>query len=906
MGQPRRLVGRLWSVVVVAGAVCGLAMGLQAQPVTIAPVRVMVSVRPPEVVTLMVDVENGGAGTANLSLAIEAPEGWRAVAVLDSIELGSGDSELVLLPMRVPSNAIAGNYTVSVSLEDSSTGLVVATTQIGVVILSNPGLEVLALNRRSGAAPGSSAEYIVEVRNSGNTTIEYAVMLEGMWPAEAQPSTGRLAPGETERVGVSHAVPDGTTSRTEDWLAVRVSLREAAHLGGGLTLVTRALPLPASAVSRSLWERLNARMDIEASGGLNTHPGWTSMSFTAEAQFGTNSLGIDFTLRPLFGPEPMMFERGRVELTLENSEFALGNVELQSSALASFSCFGSNLRFAGQYGELELSTGVLGDAAHVGGALHAGPAWMRIGGFYAERRSPTERAQALLATIDSAPGEALNLHAEGGLGWDEAEPGAGALVELEYSGSVLSLSASSAWCSPWLVGPYSDSGRFDIRGELDLPSLSMRAGYASTRTNVLGRIDRDSLRKDTWDGRFSVPNAEWMPSISLDARVAWARGIEGGASHDTVKREFTARLGGILGNVSYGLSGELVYETDRIGVREDVLLALLARSTFPLLDQVSFSLGVDYSSLLNFATGLPTGDSLDVSVSLTSADSPGTMVTSWTTSLGIHELNVQLDLPVSEQLLLGASGTWMWSQDDSIPPSLRWSLRIGTRFAIPVPFLTTKGQIEGCAFLDEDGDGERGTNEPGVSGVLLSTGEAEALSDDSGNYRFPASYPGEVTVTLAAFPPEVIPVLSTPPQAVVTAGRRTVVDVPLARGASIQGVVYSIAEENPGGVSIVGVGSETEGPMAGVVVRLTGSGGSFTMKSSLGGTFRFERLVPGKWTLLVEPTSLPPHHRPAEEALVLELGSGEAAEVDLPVLIARRTIKLLDGNGLQVQTEGEP
>ncbi|MCK4392438.1 hypothetical protein KAX17_05990 [Candidatus Bipolaricaulota bacterium] len=118
------------------------------------------------------------------------------------------------------------------------------------------------------------------------------------------------------------------------------------------------------------------------------------------------------------------------------------------------------------------------------------------------------------------------------------------------------------------------------------------------------------------------------------------------------------------------------------------------------------------------------------------------------------DLSLDLDVRIVEDLHVLFDGAIGWDRGDATAASFSWGVCFDLRFDLPIPFLVTKGRIEGRAFVDQDRDGWFSPDDHGVSGIVVATERSEVSTDESGYFRFPPFAPGTYTLELQQLPPD--------------------------------------------------------------------------------------------------------------------------------------------------------
>ena len=220
----------------------------------------------------------------------------------------------------------------------------------------------------------------------------------------------------------------------------------------------------------------------------------------------------------------------------------------------------------------------------------------------------------------------------------------------------------------------------------------------------------------------------------------------------------------------------------------------------------------------------------------------------------VSDLTLGLDYDIGPYNLDQERGRW----------PRNWSLLflITKRFGFATP--PTFGVIDGMAFQDFNRNGSPDAGEPRVEevGVQLVDRRRTVLTDEQGRFAFTRVAPGthELQVDLS----NLDPVWTTPQmhRTVKVGKRKTVhIPIPIIQGGAIRGLLFIDANGD-------GIFQDTEEPLENVVISLRPA--EDFRKTDGDGIFLFEYLVPGGYTVEVNPESLPTGY---------ELASPGAAEV---------------------------
>lgn len=176
----------------------------------------------------------------------------------------------------------------------------------------------------------------------------------------------------------------------------------------------------------------------------------------------------------------------------------------------------------------------------------------------------------------------------------------------------------------------------------------------------------------------------------------------------------------------------------------------------------------------------------------------------------------------------------------------------------------TLGFLEGAVFVDEDRNGVRDPSDRPVGGVLVRAGTLTAETDPEGRFRL-ALPPGEHRITVSNLAAE--HELAEPLEVTVASNSVQTVDLPLRTVASLTGVVFEDSDRDGQ------LGDEATLPYATVVLTSV-EGSRWVVRADDGGRFFFQGLAPGRYTVALDPDSLPAFFEPSTPPLELTLEPG--------------------------------
>jgi SdrD B-like domain/Pilus formation protein N terminal region len=209
-----------------------------------------------------------------------------------------------------------------------------------------------------------------------------------------------------------------------------------------------------------------------------------------------------------------------------------------------------------------------------------------------------------------------------------------------------------------------------------------------------------------------------------------------------------------------------------------------------------------------------------------------------------------------------------------------------------------RGTVEGRVYNDLNGNG-RDDGEPGLSGIKIQIDRGQtALTDFDGRYRISAPE-GPASVSLVSDKLGILLRASTSARREIrlSHGRMETASFGLTDAGFIAGRVFN-------DLSLAGSGGNGDLPgLRNVKIALQSSDGALTERTTDGsGGYNFSALRPGKYTLAIDPQSLPADFRvPAELIREITVAPLQGIYLDIPVEAQRAIAGIafidVDGNG---------
>ena len=199
------------------------------------------------------------------------------------------------------------------------------------------------------------------------------------------------------------------------------------------------------------------------------------------------------------------------------------------------------------------------------------------------------------------------------------------------------------------------------------------------------------------------------------------------------------------------------------------------------------------------------------------------------------------------------------------------------------------GYVEGLVFHDQNRDGVRNPGEPLLPGAKVRVGGLETVADEKGRYRLEL-YPGSYRLEVGGL--EATLALRRRIEAKVERGLTLPLDLPVETVVGLMGQVFLDTNRN-------GIKDEGEPPLPYARVRVQGPE-TRTVLADGRGVFVVGGLLPGNYTLSLDPASLDKLQEPGEP-VSLSLSPGPLPQVLLPARpVVREVVRTLTEETLAV------
>lgn len=261
-----------------------------------------------------------------------------------------------------------------------------------------------------------------------------------------------------------------------------------------------------------------------------------------------------------------------------------------------------------------------------------------------------------------------------------------------------------------------------------------------------------------------------------------------------------------------------------------------------------------------------------------------------------------LDIRINHKLLNGQSlslrARQTISQNSESETSIAWMAEYIIPFGLALSRKKSIGIVRGRVFDEE--------NQEYLSGLVIRINGATAVTDKLGEFIFPALKPGTYYLNLdrEGIGFNKVPREKMPLEVEVKGGEELELEIAVVRSARISGRIVVYAFESKAHLNEKDKKKliKSHG-LANALLELENGVEVLRIMTDHKGSFQFEDLRPGKWTLKVDVANLPEYHYLEKNNLVFELMPGEEEEVILKVLPKIRTIRMLEENEILIEED---
>ena len=804
---------------------------------------------PGSFITHVFSLTNDSAHPDTYFLTFVAPMGWGILGAPASIALQSGEATTLFVTATIPAIAIAGEFVLEFTATSQSDSLDHGTAA-GIVTVS-PMTEIeLSAPTGASVAPGSAMTYEFVLVNRGNVQDSFSISAtssRGFSIALSHRAID-LAPQERLTFTVRIDIPVGTAAGRDTLTVLTESVLFEA-VDANAVVFTSVLPPAPDAIAGTVMEELPARIRVSIDKNVMTGAFDSQLTFSTSGQILGGYFSSFFSLLDPFGPSMAKISSFSMLYRRDVSTFSIGSVSQSLTDLVRLSCTGGSLKIDDEYYDLSIIGGGSNDETRFAGYLALGPEVANAGIGYLSIRGPVSVSESIwTATAHAEPLEDWTLSLEGSLGLDGPLTSRALFFNTTVDSSGYFFSGSAFSVGTFFPGQRADTAGIEVSQRLRLTAISLSSSLSHKWNNVIRDPLKQTRIQDDLGFNLTATPLEDGPTLASTLNFSWDRYADLSLKSDSTTL-LSVSLTETSGVFPYSLTGKVLEQKDQVlgshirtttysqgaGLAVDdfyLFLQLTEKQSFDVIADTQLSSSSDFSIRFRPESALH-----DASITFRNSHDD-------------FDLSGSFSIHFTDYLDIVFDGSISWDRNDANDISFGWGIAFNANVTIPLPFLVTKGRIEGRAFVDYDGDGLYGLNDEPAGTIVIGAGRTEVSTNSDGYFRFSPFYPGDYTLA-----PDQLPVHAAadePIPVTVIAGKTIWIDIPLLPVVVISGDVFEDINAN-------GSRETDEGGFAQVRVILeSSSDGSFSDAfTDLTGSFAIADILPGTYTLSVDETSLP-------------------------------------------------
>lgn len=803
---------------------------------------------PGSFVTHVFAVTHAGTEPETYLLSFEGPPDWDILGAPSTITVGPNAEETLFVTLTIPPAMAAGEYSVTLTVTAAGDPTDIATASAQVAVAPMRDVELVAPTGVT-VALGGRVEYVFVLINRGNgqDSLSLAALSSKRLEATVSPATVDLAPQERAEVHVRLDVPVNV-SPGRDVLTITATSTLYDGVETDAVVFTTVLPAGPAAVGRVLMEVLPGRVRLSLDKDVLDGGFSSRLTFSTSGQILGGFFSASASLSDPLGPDPV--EIGSFSILYRRSPitYTIGNVSQRLTELVRLSCRGGSILVDEEFYDLAVIAGGSNDETRFAGRFTIGPDVVNLGISYLGIRDPAPTYRSIWSLAANAePLEDWTIGLEGALGIDGSLTSRALYFTMGIDTAGLFFRGTAFSVGTNFPGSRADSAGIEVSHRLHLQAISLSVSLNHVWGNVIGDPSADTLIEDGLGFNLTTTPLEDGPTLNSTVQFAWDRYPDLGQKSE-IDTLLSVSLTETAGVFPYAFSGKV---TDQI---DHVVDSHIRRSTFSegaglSVDSFYLFLQLMQEKQVDVVSDVVLASSSDVSVRFRPESSLHEASITFRNTVDEFDLSASLYVRFIEGLDIVFDGSVSWDRVDSDAISFGWGITLNADVGIPTPFFVTKGQVEGRAFIDRDGDGAYGVGDHPLGGIIVAAGSTEVSTDAEGTFRFAPFYPGAYTLTARGLPADAA--TDEPIEVSLAAGETLRVDVPLVPVVVVTGNLFDDANQNA-------VWDQDEGGVAQVRVLLTDSAGVATdTTTDAAGAFSFFDVRPGRYAIRFGVGTLP-------------------------------------------------
>ena len=870
--------------------------GIEIRPAETSGIRAVAG----QVLTIGLHVTNRTLFPRRFKTDIDLPPRWRVVISEKRFDLPPSGEDLKLLSIFVPREASSGRYSVGYAVKDEDDTTVRASVAVDVLLSPVRHLELRLLESPRFVAAGGSFESLFRISNDGNVPglVRLAIRATNGTAAPVDSPLFHLNPMESRDVAANVIVDASPAGRTQAYLEVSADYVEDTTVSARAACAIEVIPgmPPAS----SLHQEFPLQATLRATAGSNTPRAQIEIWGSGDL-FEKDKDRLDLLIRtPDTQPGSFLGLRDEYRLSYHSKpvDAYLGDANFTLSPLTEL----------GRYA--------------FGGGGRATLEGMTVGGFHNENRflPSDQREDAGFMSCHIAEGSDIgvnfvkkqagthsntlsvrstlrlltdnDLDAEYGVGYGDRTSDDALALRLDGHQHWMAYDLQYVNAGTNYTGYYRDMN-LTMASISIFPTSSLRLeGYVRDEDR---NLNRDTLLGFAPRDRYYQVGVGHGDLVAAYYRVHQQEDQLPNPKYQRREDLVQLRLGydfgfaGLLANIDLGATKDRILATSSPSQRYSLIANI--RPT----DCVSFGTSAEYArdqSIYSLESQERVSGSVNMSLDLGEGTRINASVNGSHISSSYPETNYLTDFVISHTFPFKHVIALRGRQTFYVPANgfqenacvLEYTVPLG----VPIPRSAPGGQI--CGTITDERTGSA------IANAILSANGAAALSNEDGQFCFPALTPGIyfLQLDLGSAGLHYLTSRPLPAEIVVREGEKVQIPIGIVRSASISGsvLVYDFDDQIP--LDSISGQMHESGRLRDVLLELTNETELHRRLTDSRGRFSFTDLRPGRWTLRVIEDNPPSSHYFDTTVYKVEPPPAGTREITVRLLPRRRRIQIID------------
>ena len=850
---------------------------------------------PGSTITLVFSLESLSRDSLTLAPSLAIPDGWSVITGAGNLLLAPREADTWVMSIFIPARAESGRYFLRVAAGVANAESHLADS-IQVEVKRTRGLTLTLVDRPQYVRSGDAYRLAFRLHNRGNSVASIRLSASSsLDPSPAlEPRVVHLRPDEATTVGVRIDTHASGIERSDDVVQLSAS-EESAPEDSGTTVASARVMVVQPAGDGDPLATIPGTLRLRAATkGAGISP--FELAGGGKIRIDRDER-VDFLLHGKSGSNsPFGEERdNRIEITAPRYRARVGDNVFMPSTLTGIgqSGFGAGLDLTGglfsggayaqhfRYMPGDQSERAAYVALNSGGTLSG----YRVA-FNAVDRSGGQLAGKVLSS-------AVRLHSRSDIVLDaelatsSANTGRGTANAVRLTGGrnfrydLGHVAGDLAFAGP-SRNAQNDYATFSLPAskKFQLNATASRSRFASRSDSVLSQQQfAAGAIGATYDGRLSLEYSGIGRSLGTD------RGrLDETQRFGKARVDQPSRFGNSWIDFEMGERGD---SASNHGLYHQLQAGTSMRAGFGSLSV--FTELYDGGSLTRGLAGMSTfGGS--ASLRLTESSTFAVFGYGARNHVAAGHAYSQLDARLTNTLSNGSklsvrvrSATTVLGTSSEKLAYLEYSLPIG----VPTGHTHRPGRANGTVIDEESGRG--------VPGVLVRLGPHAGVTDHDGRVSFAGLPPGEYRASLASEASISNATYVGNPVVKIDSLRREApaFQLALSRASKIRGIVRQFVAVRTA-LGAVSDSLEYSGPVEGIAITLVGVSDTLFRTSASDGTFLFDELPAGRWTVLVE-SAVAPLFRIERPQISVTTRPGQESLVVIRILPRQKPVKIIAG-----------